>query len=52
MSPSPVVALVLWSDNGLRNHLRTLIEELYGAFGEAVEVVVVSSNAPSFEAFS
>jgi hypothetical protein len=52
VSPTPVVALVLWSDVALRNHLRTLIEEVHGAFGETVEVVVVSSDAPSFEAIS
>ena len=49
-SPSPVVALVLWSEVSLRNHLRTLLEELHGAFGNAVEIVVVSSDAPSFKA--
>lgn len=52
VGPTPVVALVLWSDVALRNHLRTLIEELHGAFGETVEVVVVSSDAPSFEAIT
>lgn len=52
VSPTPVVALVLWSDVALRNHLRTLIEELHGAFGETVEVVVVSSDAPSFQAIT
>lgn len=49
ISPSPVIVVVLWSDLNLRNHLRTLIEECHGAFGEAVEVVVVSPDAPSFE---
>lgn len=52
VSPTPVVALILWSDVALRNHLRTLIEELYGAFGETVEVVVVSSDTPSFESIA
>jgi len=52
VGPSPVVALVLWSQTILRNHLRTLIEELHGAFGEAVEVVVASPDAPSFEALA
>lgn len=50
MSPSPVVAVLLWTDSRLRNHLRTLIEELYGSFGEAIEVVVVSNDPASFEA--
>lgn len=52
VGPSPVVALMLWSDVALRSHLRTLIEELHGAFGETVEVVVVSNDAPSFEGIS
>lgn len=50
VSPSPVVALLLWSETGLRSHLRTLIEELHGAFGEAVEVVVAATDSPCFEA--
>ena len=48
ISPSPVVVLVLCSDIGMRNHLRTLMEELYGIFGNAVEIVVVSNDEPSF----
>ena len=49
-SPSPVLVLVLWSDVRLRSHLRTLLEELHGAFGNAVEIVVVSDDEPSFKA--
>ena len=45
---SPVVVLVLWSDVRLRKHLRTLIEELQAAFGDAIEVVLVSDDKPSF----
>lgn len=52
VSPTPVVALLLWSDASLRNHLRTLIEELHGAFGESLSVTVVSDDAPSFEGLS
>ena len=53
VSPSPVMALVLWSDVGLQNHLRTLMEELYGAFRDTVEIVVVAGNdEPSFEALA
>ena len=48
ISPSPVVALVFWSDANLKKHLRTLIEELHGAFGNAIDIVVVSSDEPSF----
>ena len=52
ISPSPVVALVLWSDVSLRKHLRTLMEELYGAFGDAVEIVIVAEDEPSFAALA
>ena len=48
ISPSPVVALVFWSDTNLKKHLRTLIEELHGAFGNAIDIVVVSNDEPSF----
>ena len=48
VSPSPVVALILWSEVSLRNHLRTLMEELYGAFTEALEIVLVASDETSF----
>ncbi|WP_298213413.1 ATP-binding protein [Acidovorax sp.] len=48
-SPSPVVAVLVWSDSKFRSHLRSLIEELYGSFGEAVEIVVVSNDSASFE---
>lgn len=51
ISPRPVVVIVLWSDVAFRNHLRTLIEEVLGTFGEEVEVVLVSDDAPSFESF-
>lgn len=46
--PSPVVAIVLWSDTSRKNHLRTLIEELFVSFGDAIDVVVVSTDKPSF----
>ena len=48
VSPTPVVALILWSDVRLRHHLRTLIDELHGAFGEAVEIVIVAGDDSSF----
>lgn len=50
--PSPVMAILLWSDASTRNYLRTLVEEIYGAFGEVVEIVIVSSDSPSFEALA
>ncbi len=50
LSPSPVVAVLIWTDSKLRNHLRSLIEELYGSFGDAIEVMVVSNDSASFEA--
>ena len=48
ISPSPVVVLVLWSDINLRNYLRTFLEELHGAFGNSVEMVVISEDEQSF----
>ena len=50
VSPSPVVALILWTDVSLKQHLRTLMEELHGSFGESVEIVVLGSDEPSFAA--
>lgn len=52
ISPSPVLALILWSDSSLRNYFRTFIEEIFSTFGDAVEVVVVSDDAPSFDALA
>ncbi len=52
VSPSPVVVVVFWSDVALRNHLRTLVEELHGAFGDAIEIVIVSEDEPSFAALA
>ena len=43
-SPSPVVAVVIWSDPDLSPYLRTLIAELYAAFMATVEVVVVGES--------
>lgn len=48
INPSPCVAVVLWSDVRLKSHLRSLLEELFGTFGEAIEVVVVSSDEKAF----
>ena len=48
VNPTSVVALVLWSEVILKNHLRTLIEELYAAFGNRVDVVVVSTEEADF----
>ena len=47
-SPAPIKALITWSDPSLRSHLRTLMEELSGAFGEAVEIILVSNDEASF----
>ena len=44
VSPSAVVAVVLWSEVDLHRELRTLLEEIYGAFGELVEIVVVCDH--------
>ena len=48
IAPSPVIAIVLWSNINQKNHLRTLIEELIASFGESIRVVVVSTDEPSF----
>ncbi|MBM4328354.1 MAG: ATP-binding protein [Deltaproteobacteria bacterium] len=52
ISPTPVVGILIWSEASLHKHLRTLIEEMHGAFGDSVEVVVVSDDAPSFDVLS
>jgi tetratricopeptide (TPR) repeat protein len=44
ISPTPVAALVIVSDMALKRHFRTVIEELVGAFGESIEVLVVARN--------
>ena len=48
LAHSPVVALILWSDKEKQKHLRTFIEELIGSFGDAIDIVVVSDDEPSF----
>ena len=50
VSPSPVVAVVIWNNILLKRHLRTLLDELHGAFGSELEIVMVSSDKASFEA--
>lgn len=50
LSPGPVSVVVIWTSRELRGHLRTLIEEFHGAFGDLAEIVVVSSDRSSFEA--
>ena len=47
VSPSPLTVLVLCFDTTLRRHLRTVLEEIHGAFGDAVNFVVVASGEPS-----
>lgn len=47
IKPHPLVAIILWSDTSLRGHLRTLIEELFGAYGDSVSVVVVTGDSPA-----
>ena len=49
---SPVVAVVLWSDTSLLPHLRTLIEELHGAFGETLRIVMVCESTVEFAEFA
>ena len=45
ISPMPVLVLAIWTDADSGKFLRTLIEEMHAAFGESVEVVVVSETA-------
>ena len=47
ISPAPVAVLVLCSDPDSCSYLRTLLEELYGAFRDTVNVVIVGANDPS-----
>lgn len=47
--PAPTVAVILWSDAQQRSHLRTLIEELHGTYGDTIAIAVVSADSPSFE---
>lgn len=48
VSPSPVTVVVLWNDAKLRPHLRTLLEELQGGFGDLASIVVVSGDESTF----
>ena len=47
ISPAPVTALVLCSDAASRNYLRTLLEELHGAFRDTINVAIVGVSDPS-----
>lgn len=49
LSPSPISVVVVWTSRELRRHLRTLVEEFHGAFGDLAEIVMVSSDRASFE---
>lgn len=49
INPSPVVAVVFWDDTDLKKHLRTILEEMNGVFGEALEIVLISNDPASFE---
>lgn len=48
INPSPVLAVILCDDSLLKNHFRTMLEELTGSFGESLEVVLVSQDEASF----
>ena len=45
---SPVVALVVWSSRHLKQHLQGVLDELLAAFGERIDMVVVSPDNASF----
>ena len=50
LSPNPLTVVVLWSQRSLRQHLRTLLEEVLAAFGDLAELIVVSDDAPGISA--
>ncbi|WP_336817322.1 ATP-binding protein [Burkholderia gladioli] len=52
INPSPVVAVVLWEDVLLKNHLRTILEEMTGMFGDALEIVLVTRDQATFQPIS
>ena len=43
--PSPVVAVVLFTDLSQKKYIRTVAEDLNGAFGEAIEIIVIAENS-------
>lgn len=49
LSPAPISVIVLWSQPELRQHLRTLLEELNGSFGDLAELLVISAHRPEIE---
>lgn len=51
-SPSPVVAIILWENNLLKNHLRTTLDEMNGTFGDSLEIILVSQDRASFESIA
>ncbi|MDE2823135.1 MAG: hypothetical protein OXK79_06480, partial [Chloroflexota bacterium] len=44
ISPAPVTVLVLCADPASRSYLRTLLEELHGAFRDTINVVIISAS--------
>ena len=49
IGPTPVTLLAIWSQVDLSKHLRTLLEEVYGKFHDALTMVLVSEDAGSFQ---
>lgn len=52
VSPTPVIAVVIWEDAELKKHLRTILEDMSGAFGEFLETVFVSNDKVGLESIS
>ena len=52
ISPSPVVALVIFTDILQKKYIRSMAEELTGAFGETIEIMVIAENSELERALS
>jgi hypothetical protein len=46
-SPTPITAVVLWSNPGLADHLNKILEEMTQSFGDELTVAVVSQEVAS-----
>ena len=50
--PEPVVVVIVLSDANLKKHIRVILEEMLGAFGESIEIVAVVPTAELVNAIS
>lgn len=44
LSPSPVTCVVLWHHSDLADHIDTVLQTAYGAFGDALEVILITGD--------